>query len=230
MDAAAGLLRSFERADATLALASSRLSSEADGIEARLQPARLLKRLAAIDKEKKVKLKKMEELAASSLRAGPLAFVSFHLPCLRACVSGFAISMVEQAEMKRQYDAGRAEEAEYALKEQIGTWEKGQFTKALLDVDVEALKAAIHDAAREGLPQELIERGRFKLVAIDKYKKDKERAAAAQEAAVAAAKQPQPIIFFRDGSRSRRAAAARWKAAAATQGAAAAKQRAEAAT
>jgi len=122
-----------------------------------------------------LKLKKMEELAASSLRAGPLAFVSFHLPCLRACVSRYAISLVEQAEEKRKQDADRQAAAAAVLYAQIGTWERGQIHKMLMETDVNKLKMAIHDAAHEHCPQELIETGRLKLVAIEKYHIDKER-------------------------------------------------------
>jgi len=122
-----------------------------------------------------IKLKKMEELAASSLRAGPLAFISFHLPCLRSCVSHYAISLVEQAEEKRRLDAERQEVAASALKLQIGSWQPGEINKTLLQQDIPKLQEAIHLAAQEGLPQDLIETGRLKLVAIQKYKIDKER-------------------------------------------------------
>ena len=122
-----------------------------------------------------LKLKKMEELAASSLRAGPLAFVSFHLPCLRSCVSRYAISLVEQAEVKRRQDAERQLVAGDALRAQIGTWQKGQINKTLLTTDITQLKLTIVDAAHEGCSQELIDIGRQKLVAIDKYKLDKSR-------------------------------------------------------
>jgi len=122
-----------------------------------------------------LKLKKMEELAAASLRAGPLAFVSFHFPCLRTCVSQYAISLVEKAEEKRREDAERASAAEKALMEIIGTWEKGQATRELLKTDENALKEAIHMCAEESLPQEVIELGRAKLFAISKYKSDLEK-------------------------------------------------------
>ena len=122
-----------------------------------------------------LKLKKMEDLAASSLRAGPLAFVSFHLPCLKSCVSRYAISLIEQAEEKRKLDFERQEAAKALLLTHIGSWEKGQIDKTLLLVDVSALREAIHEAALEGLSQDLIEMGRLKLVAIEKYKIDKER-------------------------------------------------------
>jgi len=122
-----------------------------------------------------LKLKKMEELAAASLRAGPLAFVSFHFPCLRTCVSAYAISLVEKAEEKRREDAERAADAEKQLLEMVGDWERGQFNKKLLETDEEKLKAAILHAAEESLPQEVIEIGRAKLYAIGKYKSDKEK-------------------------------------------------------
>jgi len=122
-----------------------------------------------------LKLKKMEELAAASLRAGPLAFVSFHFPCLRTCVSAYAISLVEKAEEKRREDAERAADAEKQLLEIVGDWERGQFNKKLLETDEEKLKAAILHAAEESLPQEVIEIGRAKLYAISKYKSDKEK-------------------------------------------------------
>ena len=69
-----------------------------------------------------LKLKKMEELAASSLRAGPLAFVSFHCPFLRACVSSYAISLVEKAEENRKKHYERQQAATKGLLDEIGTW------------------------------------------------------------------------------------------------------------
>ena len=91
------------------------------------------------------------------------------------CVSRYAISLIEQAEEKRRLDAERAEAATLALQAHIGTWEKGQINKTLMQTDVAKLKEAIHNAALEGVSQEVIGVGRMKLVAIDKYKFDKER-------------------------------------------------------
>ncbi len=122
-----------------------------------------------------LKLKKMEELAASSLRAGPLAFISFHFPCLRACVSSYAISLIERAEVKRLEHLERQEAARKELTKQIGGWYYGIFDKTLLPphTDEDALKAALKLAVEEGLSQEEIEVGRLKLQMIDKYKRDK---------------------------------------------------------
>jgi len=146
-----------------------------------------------------LKLKKMEELAASSLRAGPLAFVSFHFPCLKACVSSYAVSLVERAEVKRNELLTAQEAAKAELMKQIGTWEYGIFDKTLLApvTDEEALKAALHVAASAGLPQDVLELGRLKVQMVDKYKRDRarglvkdeeEEARKAAEAAAAAAK------------------------------------------
>ena len=121
-----------------------------------------------------LKLKKMEELAASSLRAGPLAFVSFHLPCLRSCVSQYAISLVEQAEEKRKEEFGRQVLAAEALARYVGTWQKGQKAdKRLLEVDKQGLIDALHTAALEGLSQEAMDVARKKLAVIEKYERDK---------------------------------------------------------
>jgi len=122
------------------------------------------------------KLKKMEELAASSLRAGPLAFISFHFPCLRGCVSSYAISLVERAEVKREEHAKKQDAARAELQKQIGAWYYGVFDKTLLPphTDEDALKAALQGAVLVGLPQEEIENGRLKLQMIDKYRRDKE--------------------------------------------------------
>ena len=66
---AAGLLRSFERSDAALALVASKLETEADqtfqGVNSRLNPARLLKRLQAIEAE----LPRLKEAAAKNAAA-----------------------------------------------------------------------------------------------------------------------------------------------------------------
>jgi len=97
------------------------------------------------------------------------------LPCLRSCVSRYAISLVEQAEVKRRQYAERQLVAGDALRAQIGTWQKGQINKTLLTTDITQLKLTIVDAAHEGCSQELIDIGRQKLVAIDKYKLDKSR-------------------------------------------------------
>lgn len=121
-----------------------------------------------------LKLKKMEELAASSLRAGPLAFVSFHLPCLRSCVSAYAISLVEQAEEKRKEEFGRQVLAAEALARYVGTWERGaKPSKELLQVDKAGLVDALHTAVLEGLSQEQMELARLKLAQIEKYERDK---------------------------------------------------------
>ena len=121
-----------------------------------------------------LKLKKMEELAASSLRAGPLAFLSFHLPCLRPLVSAYAISLVEQAEEKRKEDFHRQVEAAEALARYVGTWTKGtKPSKELLQVDKKGLQDALHTAAVEGLSQDQMELPRLKLAQIEKYERDK---------------------------------------------------------
>ena len=66
---AAGLLRSFERSDAALALVASKLETEADqtfqGVNSRLNPARLLKRLQAIEAE----LPRLKDAAAKNAAA-----------------------------------------------------------------------------------------------------------------------------------------------------------------
>jgi len=124
-----------------------------------------------------LKLKKMEDLAASSLRAGPLAFVSFHCPFLRACVSSYAISLVEKAEENRKKHYERQQAATKGLLDEIGTWKVGDFDKTLLPppkgTTVEgALRAALNEAVLAELGQEIIELARFKLAAIAKYKSD----------------------------------------------------------
>lgn len=94
---------------------------------------------------------------------------------MRSCVSRYAISLVEQAEAKRRQDTERKEAAAAALQKHIGTWETGQINKTLMEVNVGELQEAIAHAAVESVSQELIELGRLKLIAIDKYKLDKER-------------------------------------------------------
>ena len=119
-----------------------------------------------------LKLKKMEELAASTLRAGPLAFISYHFPCLRPCVSSYAISLVEKAEEKRRADFDNAEAAKAALMLEIGDWQRGVMNKHLKTVDEAKLQAVTAAAVAAGLPQEVIELGRLKLGAVQRYKSD----------------------------------------------------------
>merc|ERR1711871_1288670 len=104
-----------------------------------------------------LKLKKMEELAASTLRAGPLAFISFHCPCFRPCVSSYAISLVEKAEEKRREDYEHAEAARARLLLEIGAWERGVMDKSLKVVDEAKLQEALSGAVAASLPQEGIE-------------------------------------------------------------------------
>ena len=184
LDAARGRLKDADRAQKRQARARSQLQVRVNAPTGTATFDILVKlvaeaREAEVEEDliarAEIKLKKMEELAASSLRAGPLAFISFHLPCLRSCVSSYAISLVEQAEVKRRGDAERQAVAASALTSAIGDWQKGQINKKLMDTDVGVLKGLIVEAAHVGCSQELIECGRQKLVAIDKYKIDKER-------------------------------------------------------
>jgi hypothetical protein len=120
-----------------------------------------------------LKLKKMEDLAAASLRAGPLAFISFHFPCLRPLLVPCAISMIEQAEVKRLEMASRQEAARKELIELVGSWHYGIFDSSLESTDEVALKSALKVGFEVGLPQEDLELARIKVQVMDKYKRDK---------------------------------------------------------
>ena len=120
-----------------------------------------------------LKLKKMEDLAAASLRAGPLAFISFHFPCLRPLLVPCAISMIEQAEVKRLEMVSRQEAARKELLELVGSWHYGIFDSTLESTDEAALKTALKIGVEVGLPQEDLELARIKVQVMDKYKRDK---------------------------------------------------------
>ena len=111
---AAGLLRSFERTEASLALAESKLETEQDatfqGANARLNPARLLRRLAALEAE----LPRLKEAAAKNARARS---VLGSLHAAQCSNQAHALALARRAHASVDADAAAFAETEETVKE-----------------------------------------------------------------------------------------------------------------